>query len=68
MITNKKLENFLDMPVELIDLYGKIYSGWFVKRGRVYSVLPFDWHESIFVFRASHIKSIMFLTNGVVVK
>lgn len=68
MITKKKLENFLDKPVKLVDLEDETFLGWFVKRGNVYLILPFDWHQSIYVFRASHIKSIMFLTNGLVVK
>jgi len=68
MVTKKKLENFLDNPVKLVNFEDGTFYGWFVKRDNVYLVLPFDWHQRIYGFRASHIKSIMFLTNGAVVK
>ena len=69
MITKKKLENFLDKPVKLVNFEDGTFYGWFVKRDNVYLVLPFDWcNQCIYGFRASHIKSIMFLTNGLEVK
>lgn len=64
MITKKKLENFLDKPVKLVNFEDNTFYGWFVKRDNVYLVLPFDWsNQSIYGFRASHIKSIKHLTN-----
>lgn len=67
-MTKERLENFLYNPVKLVDSENETFSGWFVKRDNVYLVLPFDWHQFIYGFRASHIKSITFLTNGAVVK
>lgn len=68
MLTKKKLENFLDKPVKLVDFEDATFYGWFVKRDNTYLVFPFDWTHHIYGFRASHIKSIMFLTNGLEVK
>lgn len=67
-MTIKKLKVFINMPVELVDFDNDVHSGWFVEGKNIYFLLPFDWHKSVYVFRASYIKSMKFLTNGQVVK
>lgn len=65
MLTKKKLENFLWNAVQLQDCDEKVLKGWFVKNEHnEYVLLPFDdiWHT--YILKASHIKWIMFLTNG----
>lgn len=66
MITSKKLENFINMPVKLIDCDDRILYGWFIKGTMkyYYVLLPFNDIWNTYSFRASHIKSIKFLTNG----
>lgn len=66
-MTKERLEVFINQPVELVDFGGDIYAGYLVidkYKANYYTVLPFDWHKSIYTFRVSHIKSIKFLTNG----
>lgn len=64
MITIKKLECFEKSAVELIDIDGGIYQGWFIKDGNKYELYPFNNFTAIYIFKASHIKSIKHLTNG----
>lgn len=68
MITKKKLEKFINTPVELLDIDDEKYSGWFIKSNNTYLLLPFDWNECVHDYRASHIKAIKFLTNGFEIK
>ena len=70
-MTRERLEAFINQPVELVTIDGDTYSGYFVinkYKVNYYAVLPFDWHESVYAFRASHIKSIKFLNNGHMIK
>ena len=65
MITSKKLENFINMPVKLTNYDDTNFYGWFIKGTMkyYYILLPFTDIWNTYSFRASHIKSIKFLTN-----
>mgnify|MGYP003298046203 CR=1 FL=1 len=71
MMTKEQLKTFINQPVELTNIDGDIYNGYFAidkNKANFYVVLPFDWHESVYAFRASYIKSIKFLNNGHTIK
>ena len=70
-MTKERLEAFINQPVELVTVDEDTFSGYFVidkYKANYYVILPFDWHESVYAFRASHIKSIKFLNNGYTIK
>ena len=68
MITKEKLENFLYSAVEIEYTDGMIQKGWFVKRGRDYTLLPFDNIWITYNSKLSAIKRIKFLTNDFEIK
>lgn len=70
-MTKNKIELALNCPVELVDFENEVFQGYLVytkdwKGG--YLVLPFDYKKDIYFFKASHIKSIKHLRNGVIIK
>lgn len=60
----------LNCPVELVDFEDEVFQGYLVysKDKGGYLVLPFDYNKDIYFFKASHIKSIKYLWNEVVLK
>lgn len=68
-MTKKIIETIIYSPVKLTDIQNREYVGWLLpaqnKKG-CYCILPISLSEDIQVFRATHIKYIKHLRNGVV--
>ena len=67
-ITNEVLKNFNQCPVEVVDCYNITHRGWFIKIDNQYKLFPYDTIWNVYVYKASHIKSIKHLTNNFDVK
>ena len=63
-ITTKTLTNFNQSAVEIIDWNNISHKGWFIKIDNEYKLFPFDTIWNVYVYKASHIKSIKHLTNN----
>ena len=67
-ITTKTLTNFNQSAVEITDWNNISHKGWFIKIDNEYKLFPFDTIWNVYVYKASHIKSIKHLTNNFEVK
>jgi len=63
-ITTKTLTNFNQSAVEVTNLNNISHKGWFIKIDNKYKLFPFDTIWNVYVYEASHIKSIKHLTNN----
>ena len=63
-ITTKTLTNFNQSAVEITNLNNISHKGWFIKIDNKYKLFPFDTIWNVYVYEASHIKSIKHLTNN----
>ena len=66
-----KINNALYCRVELTDSEYEKFVGWLVPsqyNPKEYTILPFDSESRVTTFKASLIKSIKHLSNGVVLK
>jgi len=63
-ITTKTLTNFNQSAVEITNLNNISHKGWFIKIDNEYKLFPFDTIWNVYVYKASHIKSIKHLTNN----
>lgn len=63
-ITKEILNNFNQCPVEVIDCYGIVHRGWFIKIDNQYKLFPYDTIWVVYCYKVSDIKSIKHLTNN----
>ncbi len=63
-ITDEILKNFNECPVEVVDCKGLAHRGWFIKIDNKYKLFPYNDIWNVYVYKASHIKSIKHLTNN----
>lgn len=69
-MNKEKVELALYSVVELTDVEDRKCTGWLVpsENRKEYYILPLNDICSILVFKKSHIKSIKYLSNGVIIK
>ena len=66
-----KINNALYCRVELTDFENEKFVGWLIPsqyNPKEYTILPFDSESRVTTFKASYIKSIKQLSNGVILK
>lgn len=67
-MNKQKLDDCLYQAVQLTDCDSISKTGWLVIRDKDYLLLPFDDILHVYIYKASHIKTINFLTNGIEIK
>ena len=63
------IQKIIDLqPVDLADIECRVYRGYFVVKDNRYYLLPLTVEFKHYVFKFSQIKSIKYLSNGVIFK